>query len=88
MPATKKGNEGFPQPSQIGVRLCFLASLCAISTTNGCQFLQTDRCGFVFDSWLAVTSRFNSAKKFRQFTRLRLNRATAWQAAAFPRKAF
>src|SRR5215510_7455150 len=41
-PAITKGNEeneGFPQPGQVGICLCFLGSLCGISTANGHQFL-------------------------------------------------
>lgn len=33
-------------------------------------------------------ARFNSSKNLRGFTRLRLNRATAWQAVVFLRRVF
>jgi hypothetical protein len=40
------------------------------------------------DSGLHDVHEFVIIRVIRVFTRLRLNRATAWQAAVFPRKVF
>jgi hypothetical protein len=80
-----KSNRGFP--ALAGLRPGLPDITARLSRRNGSdrsyQLADTNFTKFTLSDQLFVIIRV-----IRVFTRLRLNRATAWQAAAFPRRVF